>query len=190
MTKRLQQSLVSAIDASPILRVRAGARSDHRFIGIWAVVVNGRVFARSWMQRPAAGIRPFLTTHSARSKWGIGRCRFAACAFEGHASTTISSEPTHTNTRRRPPSTTCAGFEPSADVRRRWSSCGREHMHSRAAEYSMGVRQPAVHRRRRRDQSRLLRVSPAALMGTAAAASGRAHSRAAEQPNLSCAAVV
>ena len=60
VTKRLQQSLVSAIDASPILRVRAGTRSDHRFIGIWAVVVDGRVFARSWMHKAGGWYQTFL----------------------------------------------------------------------------------------------------------------------------------
>jgi hypothetical protein len=54
------RSIVEAIDESPILRVRAGARSDHRFIGIWAVVVDGRVFARSWMQRGDGWYRTFL----------------------------------------------------------------------------------------------------------------------------------
>jgi hypothetical protein len=40
--------VVKAIDEGKILGVRAGARGDHRFIGIWVVVVDGRVFARSW----------------------------------------------------------------------------------------------------------------------------------------------
>jgi hypothetical protein len=44
--------IVAALDASKILGIRAGARSDHRFIGIWAVVVTGRVFARSWTEKP------------------------------------------------------------------------------------------------------------------------------------------
>jgi len=39
---------------------RAGARSDHRFIGIWAVVVDGRVFARSWTEKPDGWYRTFL----------------------------------------------------------------------------------------------------------------------------------
>ena len=43
---------MAAIDRSRILGVRAGARSRHCFVGIWAVVVNGRVFARSWSRRP------------------------------------------------------------------------------------------------------------------------------------------
>lgn len=50
--RRFPKSIVAAIDASKILGVRAGARSAHRFIGIWVVVVDGRVFARSWSLRP------------------------------------------------------------------------------------------------------------------------------------------
>lgn len=60
MTRRLPRAIVEAIDKSKILGVRAGARSDHRFIGIWAVVVNGRVFARSWTLKAGGWYRTFL----------------------------------------------------------------------------------------------------------------------------------
>lgn len=53
-------SVVAAIDASKILGVRAGARSDHRFIGVWPVVIDGRVFARSWTLKPGGWYRTFL----------------------------------------------------------------------------------------------------------------------------------
>ena len=46
--KTLPRTIVAALDASKIVGVRAGARTDHRFIGIWPVVVRGRVFGRSW----------------------------------------------------------------------------------------------------------------------------------------------
>jgi hypothetical protein len=58
--RRFPSTIVAAIDESKILGVRAGNRSDHRFIGIWAVVVNGRVFARSWTQKPGGWYRTFL----------------------------------------------------------------------------------------------------------------------------------
>jgi hypothetical protein len=48
MTRRFSKTVAAAIDASKILGIRAGTRSDHRFIGAWPVVVDGRVFARSW----------------------------------------------------------------------------------------------------------------------------------------------
>jgi len=60
MPRRFSRSIAAAIDESKILGVRAGARSDHRFIGIWAVVVNGRVFARSWTRKPDGWYRTFL----------------------------------------------------------------------------------------------------------------------------------
>ena len=61
MTKRtFSRPLLSAIDAARILGVRAGARSEHRFIGIWPVVIEGRVFARSWTLKPGGWYRTFL----------------------------------------------------------------------------------------------------------------------------------
>jgi hypothetical protein len=32
--------------------IKAGERTDHRFVGVWPVVVEGRLFARSWTVRP------------------------------------------------------------------------------------------------------------------------------------------
>ena len=49
---RFPHAIVEAIDRSRILGVRAGARSDHRFTGIWPIVLNGRVFGRSWTRKP------------------------------------------------------------------------------------------------------------------------------------------
>lgn len=56
----LPRSLVTAIDQSKILGIRAGARSDHRFIGVWPVVIDGRVYVRSWTLKPAGWYRTFL----------------------------------------------------------------------------------------------------------------------------------
>jgi hypothetical protein len=56
----LARPVVAAIDAAKILGVRAGARSDHKFTGIWPVVVEGRVFARSWSLTPGGWHRTFL----------------------------------------------------------------------------------------------------------------------------------
>jgi len=60
MTRRFSRSILAAIDKRKILGVRAGARSEHRFLGIWAVVVGGRVFARSWTQQLGGWYRTFL----------------------------------------------------------------------------------------------------------------------------------
>lgn len=51
--------VASAIDKGKILGIRAGTR-PHRFIGIWAVVVEGRVFVRSWSLKPRSWYRTFL----------------------------------------------------------------------------------------------------------------------------------
>ncbi len=59
-TRRFSPRIVAAVDESTIIGIRAGARTDHRFIGIWAVVVDGRVFARSWTRTPAGWYRTFL----------------------------------------------------------------------------------------------------------------------------------
>jgi hypothetical protein len=58
--RRFSARLLAAIDQAKILGVRAGARSDHRFTGVWPVVVNGRVFARSWTLEPGGWYHTFL----------------------------------------------------------------------------------------------------------------------------------
>lgn len=60
MARRFSRPVVAAIDTSKILGVRAGARTEHRFIGVWAVVVEGRVFARSWTLKQGGWYRTFL----------------------------------------------------------------------------------------------------------------------------------
>ena len=40
--------------------IRAGTRTDHRFTGVWPVVVDGRVFARSWTLKPGGWYRTLL----------------------------------------------------------------------------------------------------------------------------------
>jgi hypothetical protein len=58
--QRFSRSIATVIDRDKILRIRAGARTTHRFIGIWAVVVEGRVFARSWTEAPEGWYATFL----------------------------------------------------------------------------------------------------------------------------------
>ena len=52
--------LLAAIASEKIIGVRAGPPSAHRVIGIWAVVVDGRVFARSWKLKRDGWYRTFL----------------------------------------------------------------------------------------------------------------------------------
>ncbi len=61
MGKRLlSRSIVSAANTSKILGIRAGANTDHRFIGVWPIVVEGRLFARSWTLKRRGWYRTFL----------------------------------------------------------------------------------------------------------------------------------
>jgi len=58
--KAFSGPLLAAMNETKYFGIRAGARSDHRFIGIWAVVVNGRLFARSWTLNPDGWYHAFL----------------------------------------------------------------------------------------------------------------------------------
>ena len=55
---RFPPKVVAAIRDGMILGIRAGTR-PHRIIGIWAVVVEGRVFVRSWSLKPRSWWRTF-----------------------------------------------------------------------------------------------------------------------------------
>jgi hypothetical protein len=57
--RRFPKAVVAAIHAGKILGIRAGTQS-HRVIGIWTVVVEGRVFVRSWGLEPRSWWRTFV----------------------------------------------------------------------------------------------------------------------------------
>ncbi len=57
--RRFKERLLAIIDNAKGLRIRAGVL-PHRFIGIWVVVVDGRVFVRSWSVKPRSWYRTFL----------------------------------------------------------------------------------------------------------------------------------
>jgi len=58
MARLFSRTVVAAIDAARIMGIRAG--TDHKFIGVWPVVVDGRVFARSWGVSPGGWYPAFL----------------------------------------------------------------------------------------------------------------------------------
>jgi hypothetical protein len=64
--QRLPQAVVAAADTAKIIGVKAGTASDHRFTGVWPIVVEGRLFARSWTVTPGG----WFTTFAAE---GLGR---------------------------------------------------------------------------------------------------------------------
>ena len=57
--KRFSDEVLEAIHKGKIVGIRAG-REPHRVIGIWALVLDGRVFARSWSMKPRSWWRTFL----------------------------------------------------------------------------------------------------------------------------------
>src|SRR5262245_2013241 len=56
---RFSDAVAAALDAGKILGIRAGS-APHRFIGVWMVVVEGRLFIRSWSLKPRSWYRTFL----------------------------------------------------------------------------------------------------------------------------------
>lgn len=57
--KRFSKTTLAALRDGKILGIRAGTK-PHRIIGIWMVVVEGRLFVRSWSLKPRSWYRTFL----------------------------------------------------------------------------------------------------------------------------------
>jgi hypothetical protein len=55
--RRFSAEAVDALAKAKILGVRAG--TEHRYTGVWVVVVERRVFARSWNDKPTGWFRAF-----------------------------------------------------------------------------------------------------------------------------------
>ena len=51
------EDVVEALRDAKIFGVRAG--TEHRYTGVWVVVVEGRVFVRSWNDKPTGWYRAF-----------------------------------------------------------------------------------------------------------------------------------
>lgn len=56
---RFTDDVLTKIRKEKILGIRAGSDSTHRVIGIWAVVVERRLFVRSWSMKPHSWWRTF-----------------------------------------------------------------------------------------------------------------------------------
>ena len=56
--RRFSAPLLARLREGKTVRMKAGAR--HRFIGIWGVVVEGRLFVRSWSIKARSWYRTFL----------------------------------------------------------------------------------------------------------------------------------
>lgn len=80
---RFKPSIVDAIHKAKILGVRAGRRTAHRFTGVWVVVVNGRVFARSWGVTPGGWYSTFRDHPEGTIQVGVRRLRVRARPVRG-----------------------------------------------------------------------------------------------------------
>ena len=56
-TPTFADAVTEALRTAKILGVRSG--TEHRYTGVWVVVVEGRVFARSWSDQPTGWFRAF-----------------------------------------------------------------------------------------------------------------------------------
>ena len=54
------KAVLDELDRGKILGIRAGV-APHRFLGVWMVVVHGRLFVRSWNDKPAGWHRAFAS---------------------------------------------------------------------------------------------------------------------------------
>jgi hypothetical protein len=57
--RRFTAKTLASIRDGQVIGIRAGTQ-PHRVIGIWAVVVEGRVFVRSWSVKPRSWFRTFV----------------------------------------------------------------------------------------------------------------------------------
>ena len=57
---RFPDEFLVTLHRDKILGIRAGKEPTHRVIGVWVVVVEGRVFIRSWSLKPRSWWRTFL----------------------------------------------------------------------------------------------------------------------------------
>ncbi len=55
--RRFSGPVLQALQQAKILGIRAG--SEHRYTGVWVVVVGRRVFVRSWSDNPTGWYRAF-----------------------------------------------------------------------------------------------------------------------------------
>src|SRR5690242_17839699 len=73
---KFDDTLVEEISNAKILGVRSG--TEHRYIGVWVVVVDGRVFVRSWNDKPTGWFRAFKKEPSGTIQVGKREIRVRA----------------------------------------------------------------------------------------------------------------
>src|SRR5512146_2430487 len=75
--------LVAAAAAAWSIAIRVG--ESHRFIRIWAVVVDGRIYARSWSLSPGGWYRALATEKAGTLQVGRYGSPFRAVHARGEA---------------------------------------------------------------------------------------------------------
>ncbi len=59
-SNRFADDILAVLQKEKILGIRAGTSTTHRVIGIWVVVVEKRLFVRSYSMKPRSWWRTFL----------------------------------------------------------------------------------------------------------------------------------
>lgn len=67
-TPRFSESDIQALDQAKILGVRSG--TTHKHTGVWLVVVKGRLFVRSWNDKPTGWYRALRAEPHGTIEWG------------------------------------------------------------------------------------------------------------------------
>jgi len=75
--RRFSPAVLEALRSGQILGLRAGT-APHRFIGLWMVVVQGRLFVRSWSLKPRSWYHTFLEDPTGVIQVGARRIRVRA----------------------------------------------------------------------------------------------------------------
>src|SRR6187431_3013821 len=57
MLRLSRRTIIEAARGAKIMGVRAG--TEHRYTGVWVVVVEDRIFARSWNDKPTGWFQAF-----------------------------------------------------------------------------------------------------------------------------------
>lgn len=100
---KFTEDVVEVLRKAKILGVRAG--TEHRYTGVWVVVVNGRVFVRSWGDKPTGWFRAFRKQPSGKiqaAKLELPvRARFTRSEHIRHAVTVAFGEKYDTKGSRK-----------------------------------------------------------------------------------------
>lgn len=81
MAKTFSRPVIAAIAAAKIMGIKAG--TDHKFIGVWPVVVGGRVYARSWSLSRDGWFQAFLAEPNGAIQIGDREIRVRAVPARG-----------------------------------------------------------------------------------------------------------